>query len=263
MELTDTDLSDLAAFFGRRLDVTLTPTPAPRTAAEERQRAMAWLLALEEAQDHGKLSALLYRISRKFPDDRNLQEACSLLTDPGRSSDRAAGLVFLAAGGVGAAGMLGATAIAAALFFTGLPTETPLLMADISTTAPLAPALEIVGESPAEAPGRLEVPVPTGRCTSPDGGLVGYWYAGSTRPGRVGRVVTFDRAVNVRVDYPDTHNDFDTRSHIECVLQPGDHVKLSAAPILVPGGRYWVPLTTGDLVRTSERSRTPEILAAL
>ncbi|MCB9675488.1 MAG: hypothetical protein H6737_10255 [Alphaproteobacteria bacterium] len=244
MELTETDLNDLAAFFGRRLDVNLTPTPAPQTRAEERQRAMAWLLTLEEAQEHGKLSALVLRISRKFPDDRNLQEACGILMDPGRSSDRVAGLVFLAAGAVGAAGMLVGAGLIVAAVATGASFSDVASMSRIS----VEPAMEVVGASEeAMTPNRAVLTAFTGRCTRPDGGRVGYWYAGRRNPGGVGQIATFDRAVNVRVDFPDRHNDFDARSHIECVLQPGDHVRISGEPILVPGGAWWVPLYTGDL----------------
>ena len=56
-----------------------------------------------------------------------------------------------------------------------------------------------------------------------------------------------DQAVNVRADYPDGANDYNARTELRCALLAGDHVHLSAAPILVPGDRYWVPLHAGDL----------------
>jgi len=252
MELTDSDLSDLAAFFGRRLDVRLTPTPAARTDAQARQRAMAWLLTLEEAQDRGHLSALLLKISRRFPDDPNLQEACALLIEPGRSSDRAAGLVFLAAGAAGVAGLLASGVGLTAAVVTGfIPPAEP-------TFTSLTPAIEVVGNSPVDSPIRHESAAPVGRCTNPDAAQVGYWYAGSQYPGGVGSTVPFDRAVNVRVDYPDHHNRFDARSHIECVIQPGDRVRISREPVLVPGNRYWVPLVSGDLVAPKRTASAPK-----
>ena len=50
--------------------------------------------------------------------------------------------------------------------------------------------------------------------------------------------------VNVRQDYPGLHNDFDKRSKVRCILKRGDKVKLTAAPILVPGDRFWSPSST-------------------
>jgi len=81
--------------------------------------------------------------------------------------------------------------------------------------------------------------------------VVGYWYAGDTAPGIAGETVTVPHAVNVRADYPDVHNNFDARAHINCVLQEGDVVRLSKDPILVPADRYWIPLVNGDLVAKS------------
>ncbi len=242
MDLTESDLRELATFFGRRIDVTLTPTPAPRTSDEERQRAMAWLCHLEEAQEQGRLSAIILRITRAFPDDDNLQQVCGLLREPGRNGDRPAGLVFLGAGAVGAVGLAAAAAGVVMVVAMGFGGPRP------SVGAADTPALQVVGPVEQSAPLRLESAPPRGRCTREDGGLVGYWYAGSTPPGLAGEVVSIDKMVNVRIDYPDRHNDFDSRSHIECLLNAGDRVRLSAAPIAVPGGRYWIPLQTGDLL---------------
>ena len=54
--------------------------------------------------------------------------------------------------------------------------------------------------------------------------------------------------VNVRIDYPGLHNDFDKRAKVRCILKRGDKVKLTQAAILVPPDKYWVPLYHGDLV---------------
>jgi len=91
-----------------------------------------------------------------------------------------------------------------------------------------------------------------GRCTLSEGGLVGYWYAGSSVSAAVGDSITMEHAVNVRIDYPDKHNSFDKRTPIRCTLYSGDLVKLSQEPLLVPGDRYWVPLHSGDLIQNGE-----------
>jgi hypothetical protein len=89
----------------------------------------------------------------------------------------------------------------------------------------------------------------SGRCTyDKPSDFIGYWYAGEDNPGAVGQTITVEIGVNVRADYPDTHNDFDKRTKVRCILKRGDKVKLTSTPILVPGDRFWVPLYHGDLV---------------
>ena len=88
---------------------------------------------------------------------------------------------------------------------------------------------------------------PQGRCRSADR-IVGYWYSGRSAPGASGDVITMDHSVRVRVDYPDTHNQFNSRAPVACHLAPGDRVRLSEAPIHVPGDAYWTPLLDGDLL---------------
>lgn len=104
--------------------------------------------------------------------------------------------------------------------------------------------------APVAQPAAMQSAHHKGRCTTADQGIVGYWYAGDAAPGARGATITIDAWVNVRADYPDTHNGFEKRAPVRCALRPGDRVKLSAAPILVPGDRYWVPLRSGDLLGT-------------
>lgn len=82
----------------------------------------------------------------------------------------------------------------------------------------------------------------TGSCHGRPGELVGYWYAGTTAPGGKGDRITVPRDLNVRADYPDRHNNYDRRAPIRCTLGVGQSLVLSADPIAVPGGAYWVPL---------------------
>ena len=88
-----------------------------------------------------------------------------------------------------------------------------------------------------------------GRCTyDKSSDFIGYWYAGADLPGRQGEIITVGLGVNVRKDYPGIHNNFDKRAKVRCILKRGDKVKLTEAPVLVPGDKFWVPLYHGDLV---------------
>ena len=67
-------------------------------------------------------------------------------------------------------------------------------------------------------------------------------------PAQAGDTLIMPNSVNVRADYPDAHNDFDARTALRCTLAAGDKVRLSSDPIAVPGGAFWVPLHSGDLL---------------
>jgi len=150
-------------------------------------------------------------------------------------------------------------------------TETPRLAKSVVVEPPAATTAAVDGEAPAgsDAPeGVGEDAPPTalsnaenGRsdddsatpatpaaqlpgCRGAPGELVGYWYAGRSAPGKAGDRITVPRDLNVRADYPDRHNDFDARTPIRCTLGEGAGLVLTADPIAVPGGAYWVPLHT-------------------
>lgn len=246
MDLNQADIEELAAFFGRRLDPALARTPPPADAREERRRTAAWMLVLEEAADQGRLSALFARIRNKHPADAQLQRALELLLEPGSHGSSAIGAVLLAAAAAGFVLVAGAVTTGGVAAWYGLQPDAAVARAVQLGQVEIA----TVQTGPETLPTRAEHAPITGRCTRPDGGRVGYWYAGRQSPGMRGDQVTLTGAVNVRVDYPDAHNRFHTGAHIECVLQKGDIVELSSDPIPVPGGAWWVPLSTGDLVRT-------------
>ena len=88
----------------------------------------------------------------------------------------------------------------------------------------------------------------SGRCTQAGGGLIGYWYAGTSSPGSQGDVITVPRDMNVRAWVPSISNDFDARGPVRCVLVGGDRVRLTHAPVPVPVDSFWVPLYSGDIV---------------
>jgi hypothetical protein len=80
-------------------------------------------------------------------------------------------------------------------------------------------------------------------------GMVVYWYAGENAPGVVGDVIEIERPMNAREDYPDRHNQYNARAPIQCILVPGERVRLTEAPMFVPGDRYWVSLRASDMVQ--------------
>lgn len=75
-----------------------------------------------------------------------------------------------------------------------------------------------------------------------NGELIGYWYAGSTPPEVKDGWVTMKNGINVRLDYPDEHNNYNSRAPITCVLFKNTKVPLKHPAIHVPGNKYWVPL---------------------
>jgi len=74
------------------------------------------------------------------------------------------------------------------------------------------------------------------------GDLIGYWYAGDTAPLVENGWTTISRGVNVRTDFPEKHNDYNAQAPVSCVLHVDTKVPVQTDPILVAGGKYWVPL---------------------
>jgi hypothetical protein len=74
------------------------------------------------------------------------------------------------------------------------------------------------------------------------GDLIGYWYAGSTPPQIDNGWTTIPHGVNVRIDFPEEHNNYNAKTAVSCVLFPNMRVPVQHEPILVAGGKYWIPL---------------------
>jgi hypothetical protein len=229
MRLDPTELCDLANFLARR--------DLPGAVG-----LVQWERRLEQAQRDGELAGLLQGLAAQRPGDQNLARMTEMLahqSTPGGASAMV-GVTLVGGGFVGAVSL-----IALGILAVGLTTMERTVAAD-------APVLVAAVEPPEFAGGVAATPdrrrLREGRCTNSHRDIVGFWYAGAAHPGAPGDVVTLERSMNVRVDYPDRHNDFDARARIACVLHPGDQVTLSAEPIRVPPNRYWVPLRTGDLV---------------
>lgn len=244
MDLDPAELEELAEFFARRLDPALERTPPPASPREEQRRAAAWLLVLEDAADDNKLTGLFARIRHRHRDDPALQEALDLLLEPKVGADAVVGGLFLLAM---AAGFM--------LITTGIATGGALAWMSSRDVAHVQPhatvgqvMISTVETGPMQVPHRTERALPTGRCTDPQGGIVGYWYAGRQSPGQVGDTVHLARSINVRNAFPSADNGWNSGGRIRCVLRPGDQVRLSDQPIEVSGGAWWVPLHTGDLI---------------
>lgn len=282
MEWTDQELDELAAFFAKRLTTSLSPLD-PTDPPPPGNPATPWRTKLGQARDRGRLPSLAREIAAAMPDDANLQQACSLLQGPGgRNSGQLAGwamalsAVLVLSGITGAAGLvwlsqgapvapLEASSAAVAVRVEAEPTPIPdpdqgrigsdeapepAVQVEVLSARAVEPEGEDAApEPPAQAPRAVgsSGQRPTERCAGEDGQVVGYWYAGSKKPGRTGSRITLDKTVNVRADYPDVHNNFEKKAAVQCVLMAGDKVKLRQSAIEVPGNAWWVPLVAGSV----------------
>jgi len=244
---------------------------------------VAWGGLLTRAREQAALKRLARCAARRIPEDENLQGVSAVLNgrawpplSAGRSAPpwlrQAAVMAALLLIGVGSAWLVGGqepepevAAVEAnepvALVATQ-PTpsaeDAPRLTKSVLAPAPTDDAtLEVavadgsaeppVEEAPVEEAAAMATETATSQlpgCRGRPGELVGYWYAGRVSPGKAGDRITVPQDLNVRADYPDRHNNFDARTSVRCTLAEGAPLVLSAAPIAVPGGAYWVPLHT-------------------
>lgn len=295
MDLTNTEVRDLAGFFARRFPSYRNRNSlclAARLPAREHGEAPAldaWADLIEYARRRRVLGRLARVAARADDADENLQRVCTEL-----SSAEPPGVAPMAMAAVGAMAVVGLGAWWAVRGQIDGPTDVFLEQAPVASASP-ARAFDLVSavppgggaprrfadnpldaarqktvasveppqgvmSAPEVAPASVVVPAPepeeeraplanfSGRCTTEEGGLIGYWYAGDLLPGDAGETITMTSGVYVRADYPDEHNDFDSHSAVRCALRAGDRVRLSMPPMRVPGDRYWVPLVHGDLV---------------
>jgi len=326
MDLTQTEVRELAGFFARRFPSYRHRNSlclAARLPAREQGEAPAldaWVALLEFARRKRALGQLARTAARADAADENLQRVCAELSEGDTPR-----LVPAALGAVGAMAIVSLGAWWAVRGPVVSPADVPLEQAPVAQAAParagtlvsvVPPAkkgvrqfadnpldrakeanktvhaeatAKVLPEAAASlvtprAPGvRAATPAPagastdaspepppvpagaaaapeeqpetrraplanfSGRCTTAEGGLIVYWYAGTDLPGDAGQTITMDHGVYVRADYPDEHNDFDAHSAVRCALRAGDRVRLSMPPMRVPGDKYWVPLVHGDL----------------
>ena len=272
MEWTEQELRELATFLARRMTTRLELIdPADPPAAGD--PIGLWCEELKAAHESGRLAHLSRKISRIDPDDENLQKACDLLAESGgrnalqvMGAALSVGVFALVAGGAWMMAIPSATPLQpqSVTMARADITPDPIRAVETSTIARTAlstPVLELVAAAVesahathepdvqvTHAPPALTQPVPVAPgCVTDAGEVVGYWYAGETPPGTEGELVTMPHAVNVRATFPHDSNGYDASGTVTCVLEEGDRVRLSKAPVRVAGGAWWVPLVTGDL----------------
>jgi hypothetical protein len=258
VQLTPTDFNDLSFFFARRFP----DAPLPESTTE----ASRWLLALEHAQAQGTLSSLLEDLADKKPADENLQDVCDALTqkEQKRQTRQSMAMPLAFAAGAMASGI--ASAAVASLVLLGMAgstlgedpqhsIETVAAMAapadeELLSTKdhePLAAKTDRTSAKRSPVIPREPVVPELDSCWKGDGELVGYWYSGMSKPGRLGAVLTVQNPIKVRADYPGRHNKYNGGTTVQCVMQQGDRVHLNGEPVQVHGGTWWVPLMSGDV----------------
>lgn len=249
MDLTTDELQELATFFARRLTTTLDKVD-PSDPPPAGDPVLGWVDLLQRAQADGRLAQLARQAAAADRSDAQLQSAAQLLqVGAGRRVS-------------GGAMALGVVVLVAAV--TGVGVAASRQAPEAARTV-VAPPVEVGDAAPVSARdahqdlGFVEAPEPRreavdtvadalpGRCARSDGGIVGYWYVGERSPGAIGATVEVPRATYVRADYPREDNGFRVDAPIRCVLEAGDIVRLSLAPVHVPLNSWWVPLVSGDL----------------
>jgi len=284
MLFSESECRELAEFFAKRFsEPSIRSMLANQAGLKELSKADtptdAWEQLITTAQNRRKLPTLAIVASKTDQEDQNLQAVCNLLGARSRIiRNRVAGAAAAAvlALGFGLAGFsLGTDGDVPVV--ADLNSDTPSLAEeaniepstdDVLLADSTIPVEEVVEEVEVEElnlpdpndPGYVNAHTPpeerhngpawrNGRCTyEKDGDFIGYWYAGAEMPGRQGETIEVKMGVNVRKDYPGRHNEFNKRAKVRCIVKRGDSIKLTAAPILVPPDKYWVPLYHGDIV---------------
>ena len=73
----------------------------------------------------------------------------------------------------------------------------------------------------------------------------GWVYLGDEKTVRSGATWTVDTYRNVREDLPSRENDWNVASPRVCVLGPGWQVEVTAEPVLISGGAWWLQVGAG------------------
>lgn len=286
MQLQAQDLEELAEFFSRRFPAPEDRQALVRSTGLDTvlpsEALPAWLVLLAAAQQHDRLGVLVQAAAALRPEDDSLADVAETFTE---ESKLPLGKALIALGvfialGAGAAAWF---ATSERHINERVPEPEPVIAVAPAVVAPVTSPRQDVTETPAQAdvgevgeqvasasepPGPPPEPSvnPTppaqgvdneapssegdwveGRCGGPEGRLVGYWYAGFPFEGQQGGDYVLQHSKNVRADYPRKGNGWNAREPVTCVLKQGDRVTLSGEPILVDGGKYWVPLYSGDL----------------
>lgn len=276
MQVDAEQLGELAAGLCRRFPraadrAGLVQAAGIELAEMDASSERAWIQVVEAAHAQKRLPALVGIAARRLPDDAMLQAMSQALNPP---VDRrpaiagsivgfvvlsgALGLWFKSAGDK-VAERQGSAADLYAPIEQGDPTpavEAPPVQAPApSEPVDVPPAADPVPADPETAPAVTpDAPSPTesatveGRCGGVRGAQIGFWYAGFPFDAQAGDVYTLNGGKHVRADYPGEHNGWNAQAPVQCGLKAGDQVRITADPVLVDGGKYWVPLHAGDLL---------------
>ena len=268
MDLSADELEELGRFFEKRFP-----------DADEREQLLAeagvddkgtWSATVFAAADAGTLGELAKAAVERRPKDENLAE---LVTTLGADS------VLTVRAMVIAAAALGLIALGAAAWYgvaddkiDAKPEDPRLPKVVAQEPEPEVAPVEVAPEDPPEpAPRAVDTEVEPeaepalepepqpdepvvpldggdGRCSGPAGALVGYWYAGHPFEPVAGDEYELKFGKFVRSEYPHRDNGWRADAEVRCTLLANDRVRISADPILVDGGKYWVPLAVGDLL---------------
>ncbi len=269
MELEQRELDELAVFFAKRFGDPAERDGLVSQAGIQVDADQGWPAILEAASRQGCMSALSAAALHRRPDDENLQALAGTLEEPGISTRvMAVAAVVLLALGAGAAAWYASAHThldrlhpADGVLADQIPPEavrpapTPVVAAvEVDPVEAVASVEDVETTGPVQA---FEPPDPVvhveaaleGRCAASEGELVGYWYAGFPFEAQQGEIYTVLHGKYVRAGYPARDNAWDHQQPVRCALESGDRVRLSHAPVLVDGGKYWVPLHGGDLLR--------------
>lgn len=261
MKLDQDELEQLAQFFAKRLTVSLKPADQDDGSVEKRRAD--WLRRLTLAQAKGRLPSLAKKIAKTDTSDANLQEAALLL---GLRKLPALPFVMVAAVLIASIAFMGDDELVTPEVSPEVKAVPMVIVADdaleVEPMQTVPKQVSVVSEpvtSVAKTPETKAItelavvapnPVANRRhCNRLPKDMVVYWYAGESAPGAVGDVIEIERPMNAREDYPDRHNQYNARAPIQCILVPGERVRLAEAPMLVPGDRYWVSLRANDMVQ--------------
>ena len=272
MQLEQRELSELASFFAKRFGDLASQEGLVAQAGIRVDAAEGWPAIIEAAAEQQRLGALAQAALDRRPEDDNLREMAATLPD-----ERVPMKVMLAAGAVLLALGLGAAAwygsadehieklhpedeVLAEQVPQEQPPQEPVAqplpepIQELTQPEELEPAIEAEAIEPELAAvepaplAELTPPAADGRCGAPEGELVGYWYAGHPFEPGAGDIYTMKHGKYVRAGYPARENGWDHEQAVRCALRAGDRVRISHEPILVDGGKYWVPLHGGDLL---------------
>lgn len=216
----------------------------------------AWRHAVDDAAERGAVARLLSTAGRESLYIRML----ALDVAEGRTP----GLGFRRVVQMGLAGVAAALVILLAILVVTRPPASrpaaadartpasPVMVAPVPVTPvatapepvptpePVAPTPEPVAPSPEPVTSASAVP---GACGAPDAsGRIGWVYVGERAPKVVDGVLSLPTSGNVRIDYPNAENRWNSRARIRCWLPKGARVRLAGEVASIPPHDYWAPI---------------------